>query len=434
MLAVFLPADDDEEALLANKSWRGIFAVQPVLLIASIVLFLVLVRTDTPRFYISKGENEKAKLAISKIYNTNGDSVKLNNIFEAEKKACAAGAEDTSEVGQTVTMKQALWSDERYTRSSWIAILIMAFQCLTGYYAIIAYSAVLLEDDFSDTSGRSLTARQGVYLIQGFNLLGSVASIYCISKLGRRTIFLFGQGGIAVSLVGIAIVTGVDAPATLLTFICLVSFLFQLTLGPLAPLYAAEVCTDIALGAVMITEDVVVLLQDFVTPTLLNTGLGPVGVFLIFGVFSVLGFAFIFLFVPETDGLSEQEKREIFMPGAKYGRRLKEGEECNLVGIEHKSEMTIQQEIFKSFVGMLSRSSSYDGLATFSQHASIGPDRRATIEKMLVTSESKFGGDADIVVEMEEHEESSAKSARTHTVGSCEDLEHHRSGHKPKLL
>ena len=25
------------------------------------------------------------------------------------------------------------------------------------------------------------------------------------------------------------------------------------------------------------------------------------------------------------------------------------------------------------------------------------------------------------------------KSARTHSVGSCEDLEHHRSGHKPNL-
>ena len=69
-MAVFLPSDDDEEALLANESWRGIFAVQPVLLVAAIVLFLMLVRTDTPRFYISKGENEKAKLAISKIYNT----------------------------------------------------------------------------------------------------------------------------------------------------------------------------------------------------------------------------------------------------------------------------------------------------------------------------------------------------------------------------
>lgn len=166
--------------------------------------------------------------------------------------------------------------------------------------------------------------------------MGSVASIYFISIVGRRTIFLVGQGGIALSLVGIAVASAIDAPATLLTLICIVAFLFQLTLGPLAPLYAAEVCTDIALGAVMITEDIVVLLQDFVTPTLLSSPLQPVGVFLMFGVFSCIGLVFIFFYVPETSGLSEQEKREIFMPGAKYGRKLRDDEECE-VGYEHRS-------------------------------------------------------------------------------------------------
>ena len=151
-------------------------------------------------------------------------------------------------------------TDERYKRSSWVAILIMAFQCLTGYYAIICYSEVLLQDFFGEGTDRRINARQGIFLIQGFNLIGSIASIALIAKVGRRSIFLFGQGGIAIALVGIAIVSAINKPVTLLTLICIVSFLFQLTLGPLAPLYAAEVCTDLAMGAVMITEDVVVLL------------------------------------------------------------------------------------------------------------------------------------------------------------------------------
>lgn len=90
--------------------------------------------------------------------------------------------------------------------------------------------------------------------------MGAFTAIYLIAKVGRRTIFLIGQGGIAVCLLGIAIISYIDAPISLLLLICLVSFIFQLTIGPLAPLYAAEVCTDVALGAVMITEDVVVLL------------------------------------------------------------------------------------------------------------------------------------------------------------------------------
>ena len=248
-------------------------------------------------------------------------------------------------------MKQALCSDDRYVRSSWTAILIMAFQCLTGYYAIIAYSSVLLRDDFGGDADRKINARQGVFLINGFNLLGAIASIYLVEVVGRRTIFLIGQAGIALSLVGIAVVSHVESPVTLVTLICIVTFLFQLTLGPLAPLYAAEVCTDVALGMVMITEDIVVLLQDFVTPVLLQSPMQPVGVFLMYGFFSVIGFIYIYLYVPETRGLSEQEKREIFMPGANHGRDLKEEEDCK-IGYEHRSDATIQNEVFRraSFV------------------------------------------------------------------------------------
>lgn len=171
-------------------------------------------------------------------------------------------------------------------------------------------------------------------MIQGFNLLGSIASIWLIGVLGRRKIFIMGQLGIAVSLVAIAIVSIVDSPAALLTFICIIAFLFQMTLGPLAPLYAAEVCTDVALGAVMITEDVVVLIQDFVTPHLLNSPMTPAGVFFMFGAFSVIGFVFILFYVPETQGLSEGEKKEIFWPGSKYGRKLRADEEPK-AGVEH---------------------------------------------------------------------------------------------------
>lgn len=125
-------------------------------------------------------------------------------------------------------------------------------------------------------------------------------------------------------------------------------------MGPLAPLYAAEVCTDVALGAVMITEDIVVLLQDFVTPILLESPMQPVGVFFMFGIFSMIGLIYIYMYVPETKGLSEIEKREIFWPGAKYGRKLRDDEECD-AGIEHKSDYTFHQEIFRAASSFISQ-------------------------------------------------------------------------------
>ena len=72
----------------------------------------------------------------------------------------------------------------------------------------------------------------------------------------------------------------------------------------------------------------------------------PYGVFFMFGAFSIVGLVYIYFYVPETKGLSEQEKREIFMPGAKYGRKLRKDEDC-LVGYEHCSDYTLHQEILK---------------------------------------------------------------------------------------
>jgi len=88
-------------------------------------------------------------------------------------------------------------------------------------------------------------------------------------------------------------------------------------------MYAAEICTDIALGTVMVTEDILLLLQFYLTPHLLDSKLTPTGTFFIFALFASAGFTFIYFYVPETKGLSEKEKKELFMPGAKWGRKLK---------------------------------------------------------------------------------------------------------------
>ena len=114
-----------------------------------------------------------------------------------------------------------------------------------------------------------------------------------------------------------------------------------MTLGPVVPLYAAEVCTDVALSAVMIAEDAVVLAQDFLTPILIDT-IGPGSVFFIFSGFSIIGLIYVYFTIAEIAHLTDQEKKEVYMPGAIWGRPLKEGEEC-FVGDEHKSDIALSQ-------------------------------------------------------------------------------------------
>ena len=45
-----------------------------------------------------------------------------------------------------------------------------------------------------------------------------------------------------------------------------------------------------------------------------------------FALLSLGGYIFIYFVVPETKGLSEQEKKALFLPGAPYGRELRPGE------------------------------------------------------------------------------------------------------------
>lgn len=52
LMGLILPPDEDEEALEDDKSWRLIFALQPMLYILSIILFYIFVGADPPRYYI----------------------------------------------------------------------------------------------------------------------------------------------------------------------------------------------------------------------------------------------------------------------------------------------------------------------------------------------------------------------------------------------
>ena len=62
------------------------------------------------------------------------------------------------------------------------------------------------------------------------------------------------------------------------------------------------------------------------TNPLMESPFGSQGVFFMFGIFSAIGAIFEYFFVAETKGLSEKDKKSLYIPGAKYGRKLKHEE------------------------------------------------------------------------------------------------------------
>ena len=67
---------------------------------------------------------------------------------------------------------------------------------------------------------------------------------------------------------------------------------------------------------------VVILIESLTTESLMESSLKPEGVFILFGIFSMLAVGFEWFFVAETKGLTEFEKKAIYIPGQPYGRAL----------------------------------------------------------------------------------------------------------------
>lgn len=100
----------------------------------------------------------------------------------------------------------------------------------------------------------------------------------------------------------------------IVVMICVFIFIYANTTGPIAWVYSAETCTDVGLGVCLLTLWAVVLLEVLTVPTLMNTPIETSGVFFVFAIFGIISAVFVFFFLKETKGLTDQEKRNLYAP------------------------------------------------------------------------------------------------------------------------
>ena len=124
-----------------------------------------------------------------------------------------------------MSLKEAFITDERYTRSSWVNVVMIVFHELTGINVVLMYSSTILENILGTDPG-SFNARQGTYLVAIVNLLSSFTSIFTVRKFGRRTLLLAGHFSIfcAYMLMGTFVITGFNSGV--LAMICVFLFVY----------------------------------------------------------------------------------------------------------------------------------------------------------------------------------------------------------------
>ena len=89
--SLFYPHSTDEEALrqmyIDNKTWRYVFGLPILTYSLCMICLLLIIRTDTPKYYIHLGDEESAKKAIHKIYITGDSDIIARNIIRFIKKS-----------------------------------------------------------------------------------------------------------------------------------------------------------------------------------------------------------------------------------------------------------------------------------------------------------------------------------------------------------
>ena len=194
-----------------------------------------------------------------------------------------------------------------------IGTLIAAFQQITGINAVIMFAPEMFKAAGA-AKGDSMMMSMVVGLV---NFLMTIIALWLVDKKGRKTLLLWGAVGMIVSL---AYLTWEFAnpvqygPGVLAALLVYISF-FAASFAPVMWVIISEIYPNRIKGVAMSFSTAISWLCTFLTvyfAPVIQGGLGLSYLFGIFGIFSVLAFVFVKIWIPETKGKPlEQIEKEL---------------------------------------------------------------------------------------------------------------------------
>ena len=292
----------------AVYSWRWmLFAgVFPGLILLIGMMFL----SDTPRWLVSKNQDDEAKKVFQKIEPDIDVDEEIRQIKETLKPE-----KDTQ--------------DQKFRFKKWmimpfiVGIGIMFAQICTGINTIIYYAPTIFKIAGFDSNLNAIYATTGIGVV---NFLMTVVAIFFTDRLGRKPLLYFGLTGVMLSLLALGCafqfeqVLGANlkwvAVGSLVSYIVCFAF----SLGPVGWVLVSEVFPLKIRGLAMSICTVSNFAFNFFVvgsfPILINR-LGGAITFWGFAAVSFLCILFVFFFVPETKGISLEQIESNWLKGVK---------------------------------------------------------------------------------------------------------------------
>lgn len=147
------------------------------------------------------------------------------------------------------------------------------------------------------------------------NWFGALVSPIPLAYFGRKQLLFWGQIAMGLSLCVVAIFQIYDMSIPLIVALCVFITSFQFSQGPIAWMYAAEVAVDTALGLCILALFLSLLEKAITMEFMVHApAIGPQGMFFILGGITLLGAVFVAVYIKETKGLSDREKKQLYTP------------------------------------------------------------------------------------------------------------------------
>jgi len=315
----------------SEAAWRVPLALQlvPGLILGAGILFMPF----SPRWLVYQGREDEALQVLAKARHLDASSdlvqiefleIKAHFIFEQELSR--EQFPDYQDGSFSSNLKLGFYGylsllrKRTLLRRVAIGTLTMFFQQWTGINAILYYAPTIFQDLGLTSNTTSLLAT-GVVGIALF--ISTIPSTIWVDDVGRKPILISGAFIMAACHLLVAILTSQfrsdwgSHPAAgwaACVFVWIFALAFGYSWGPAAWILIAEIFPLSVRGKGMSISASSNWMNNFivgqVTPSMIVSL--SYGTFIFFGLFSFLGGVFIWLFVPETKGLSLEEMDILF--------------------------------------------------------------------------------------------------------------------------
>ncbi len=279
-----------------DDSWRYMLAV-PALFGLLYLIFILISFPESPRWLIANGKKDEAILVMRKI---GGEKLINSELAEMEKTIAEEQKKKKLAISELFRGKTG--------KIVAIGTLIAAFQQITGINAVIMFAP----DIFQAAGSAKGDSMMQAMIVGMVNFLMTIFALWLVDKKGRKTLLLWGAVGMIVSLAYLTwefskpVQYGPGVLAALLVYI---SF-FAASFAPVMWVIISEIYPNRIKGLAMSFSTAISWLCTFLTvyfAPVIQGALGLNYLFAIFGIFSVIAFVFVKIWIPETKGKSLEQ-------------------------------------------------------------------------------------------------------------------------------